>query len=503
MLSWIHHRRLRTKKRAIGIDITPHCIRALQITEQAGQLTIEKVFSAPTQRHSDAPSSVLQQLTEHGGFDWHAEVAIAMPHNAVFYREVETDSSISEPLQQTDMSGLDNNFPIPPDQIIAQTCNEQEQADGASSQLVAATDRDSVQERLDRLSGLQIAPNLVESEIFAVRAAALANYPSMRLGRYVIVYVDQSHLSLLVLEDSKVLVVRNTPITVRTKRQADISREQKEAEFISHEVRMTWQRIFEDGIDNNTEVVIATEHSFSKGLVAFVEGELRCPTKRLEPCGRIQYLPGVEVGCEMVIAEGLAIRMLAPDRVAGVNFLEGRQGEHDAPVNLRKEASFCGALLLAILTVWIIGLVTELSSLESQYSSVKADIKQTFRQLAPEENNIVNPVVQLTQRIEALEQEQLRFSQYRLGNSPLTVLHGLSTSRPPSSHIRLNNLLVAGESVSVQATCSSFDEPYQWQRELERTSEFTGIEIQNPQRDSKTEEIEFKIILKAEKGITL
>ena len=147
--------------------------------------------------------------------------------------------------------------------------------------------------------------------------------------------------------------------------------------------------VFEEGIDNNTEVLIPTEHEFSKGLVAYVEGELRCPTKLLDPCARIQYLTGLDVGCEMVIAEGLAIRMLAPDRVAGINFLEGRQSKDDSPVSLRKEISFCGTLLLAIVIVWIIGLATELSSLESKYSNVKADIEQAFRQLAPEENNII------------------------------------------------------------------------------------------------------------------
>ena len=499
MLSWIHHKGLGTKKRAIGIDVTPYCIRALQITEQAGQLTIEKVFSVPAQRQSDTPSSVLQQLTEHCGFDCRAPVAVAMPYNTVFYREVETDSLVSEPLLQPDMSGLDNNFPIPMDQMIAQTCNEQPPSDGTSSQLVAATDRDSVQQRLDHLSDLHIAPNLVESEIFAVRAAALANYPGLRSGRHVIVYVDQCHLSLIVSEDNKVLLVRNTPITLRTKRQADISRELKEAEFISHEVRMTWQRSFEDKIDNNAKVLISTEHEFSKGLVAYVEGELRCPTKLLDPCCHIQCVPGLDVGCEMVIAEGLAIRMLAPDRIAGVNFLEGRQSADDSPVNLRREVSLYGALLLAVVIVWIIGLVTELSSLESKYSSVKADITQAFQQVAPEETNMGVPVVQLTEKIEALERDQQRFSHYRVGISPLTILHGLSTSRSPSSHIRLSNLLIAGDSVTIHATCSSFDEPYQWQQELAKLAIFSEVEIQNPQRDRKADIVAFKVVLTVKK----
>ncbi len=500
MLARIHHRGSKKGRRAIGVDITPYCIRALQMSELAGQLTIESVFSAPTQRHSDTPTSVLQQLTEHYGFDWRAEVAVAMPHNTVFYREVETESPTLDSLQQSDLSGLDNNFPIPMGQMISQTCNEQDPSVGTSLQLVAATDRDSVQQRLDHLSDLQVTPNLMESEIFALRAAALANHPDMRSGRNVIAYIDQCHLSLAVLEDSKILIVRNTPITLRSKRQSDASREHRKAEFVSHEVRMTWQKVFENEIDNYTEVLIATEHRFSTGLIADVEKELRCPTRLLDPCKRIQCSDGLDVGCEMVVAEGLALRMLAPDRVAGINFLEDFQGADDAPISPHREVSICGALLLAILIAWVIGMATELSSLESKYSSVKADIDQAFRQFAPEENNIVNPVVQLTQKIETLEQDQHLFSQYRAGMSPLTILQGISTSRPLSSHIRVNGLSIVGESVTVHATCSSFEESYQWQRQLEKTGSFSEVEILNPQRDSKTTAVKFKIVLKAEKA---
>jgi Tfp pilus assembly PilM family ATPase len=499
MRTWIRHSSTKANRRSIGVDITPYCIRALQIREQADQFYIEKAFSVPTQRHSDTPIAIIRQLTEHHGFDRRLDVAVAMPHNSVFYREVKMDSCRPDQVGQPNSSGLDNHFPIPAAQMIAHTCGENDPSGDSSSQLVAATDRDSVQQRLDHLSELQITPKLIESEIFALRAAALVNYPDMRFGRYVIVYVDQCHLSLAVLEDARVLVVRNTPMTLRTKRQDDTSREQKAAEFISHEVRMTWQKVFEDEVDSNARVLIATEHTFSSSLIAYIEQELSCPTELLDPCKHIQCATDLELGCDMVIAAGLAIRMLGPDRISGVNFLEGHHPIDHAPINLRKEVAVCSTLLLAIGIAWIVGLFVELSSLESRYSSLKADIEQTFRQVAPEEKNIVSPAVQLTQKIKTLEQEQQRFSQYLVGSSPLTVLKRISMSRPSSSTIRVNNLLVAGESASVRAICSSFDEPYQWQRALKKIPGFAQVETQSPQKDGKTGKVSFKIVLSTER----
>ena len=59
----------------------------------------------------------------------------------------------------------------------------------------------------------------------------------------------------------------------------------------------------------------------------------------------------------------------------------------------------------------------------------------------------------------------------------------------------MDNLLIASDSVSIQANCASFDEVYQWQRELERTAGFARVDVQNPQKDSQSETVKFKLVL--------
>ena len=67
-------------KRAIGIDISSHAIRAVQLVKKSDRIYVEKVFGASTRRDSDVPADIVRQLTSRHGFDWRADVAVANRH---------------------------------------------------------------------------------------------------------------------------------------------------------------------------------------------------------------------------------------------------------------------------------------------------------------------------------------------------------------------------------------------------------------------------------------
>ena len=105
-------------KRSIGIDITPSCLCVAQIVHTAGQFNIEKVVKIPTRRNDDSPSEILRTLFKQHGFDRHASIAVSMSSEAVFFRNIETDSAGFEQIRQFDTSILEHNFPIKPDEIM-------------------------------------------------------------------------------------------------------------------------------------------------------------------------------------------------------------------------------------------------------------------------------------------------------------------------------------------------------------------------------------------------
>ena len=111
-------------RRAIGIDIGLHHIRAVQMARDGDRWVIERTYASPMRRSSDLPEDALRTLSSHHGFDWRADVALAMPSGSVFYRDLTVQTQVLEAIRQGDSSALAESLPIPTDQMIAQICSQ-------------------------------------------------------------------------------------------------------------------------------------------------------------------------------------------------------------------------------------------------------------------------------------------------------------------------------------------------------------------------------------------
>jgi len=196
------------------------------------------------------------------------------------------------------------------------------------------------------------------------------------------------------------------------------------------------------------------------------------------------------------VAEGLALRKLLPQQTGGVNFLGTHSVAGKAHLSIRKELATCAGLLAVIATIWIGGLFLQMSRLESEYDAVKTQIQDIFRETLPEEKNIVNPLAQLQQKLDAWRGDSSVLASFQPGQmTPLDILSTLSTHQPPGRDLRLNDLLIAGNSVRVTGHCKSFSTLSEWQRTLERIPGFDIVDVANPKKDAKTGQVHFTLSL--------
>ena len=177
-------------KKCIGIDIGRSYLRAVQIMRTGDELCIEKVFSTPTRRSQDSPPEILRQLSDKHGFDGRADIAITMPHDTVFFRNLETDFAGLQQNHRLPESALEYNFPIEPDNTVAQVCSWRRLPGDKYSALTAAAARTSLNERLNILAEAKMHPNLVEAAIFAVHSTVAVNHPEIETGQAIIAYID-------------------------------------------------------------------------------------------------------------------------------------------------------------------------------------------------------------------------------------------------------------------------------------------------------------------------
>jgi len=478
-------------KRAIGIDIAAQAVRAVQMVRKDNHVTMEKSAIYPTKRTTDHLTDILLGLTTQSGFDWRADVAAALDFNTVFYRDFKNADPQWEPLLRHDPEIISHCFPFAQNNADVQLCHCPAAGGPEDTVLLCATARDAIEARLDALNLARLAPRLLDADIFAVTTSALINYPILGQGRNLVIYVDAHHLVLAVLDERQVVAVRQSPLDLRMQRQGD-TYERFVAELISEEARLTWHKAFHHDLDERPQVAVAVGCAFSEELARVITLRLGCPAFLVEPGQRIEAAPDLEPDNQLIAAQGLALRLLLPEQSLGVNFNQNRKYTRTTGT-FRKELTWCGSLLAAIVLVWVIGLFTELSSLESSYAQVKARLEETFRQTLPEETACINPVAQLQQKIDACERRRATAGLPADGCSPLQLLQHISESRPLQAGIVLQDVQISGSIIRITAVTDSFEQPYQWQHELQKMPVFADARIVNPKKDPKNRQVSFTL----------
>jgi len=487
-------------KRCIGIDIGFSHLCAVQIARTEDELCIEKVFSAQTRRSKDSPQEILRSLVSRHGFDRRADVAVSMPNDAVFYRNLETDFAGLEQIRRLPKSALENNIPIQTDEIVAQECSQRELPNEKYAVLTAAVSKTSLRERLNILAGAKIQPNLVEAEIFAIHSTIATNHPEIATGKAIITYLDDLYLTLAIIENNNILVVRNIPIVSRNENNTDSAQEQV-AEVLLHEIPVTWQKVFDADIEQGTNIYMATGGDVSVDFAAAITDNLRCQTVIVEPYARLKCLPEHNGDASICVAEGLALRALEPDKTAGINFLKAENADTKPTLDLKKEIIICVTLVAAIIVVSFVGLFVSLLRLEAKYGNIKNEMRDIFQRTLPEETQIVNPLVQLEQKLESFRKDYQVFASFFPTNlSPPKVLHEITTNTPSENNIRINDLLITTESVRLQGTCDSFDSVYQWQQLLQQNPGFTLVDVRDVQKKPGSNTIQFNVLISLDRS---
>ncbi|MBC8473053.1 MAG: hypothetical protein H8D56_26625 [Planctomycetes bacterium] len=482
-------------KRCIGIDIGPFYLCAVQVVRTDEEFCIEKVFGTQIRRSTDSPEEMLKLFFNRYGFDKRADVAISMPHDAVFFRNLETDAEGLEKIRERNWSALEHNFPVGADEIVAQVYSYHPIPNGKYSVLTAASARQSLQERLNIFTEAKMHPGLVEAPIFAVHSTVAVNYPEIMTGQAIIAYIDECYLTLAVTRSDDILAVRRFPII--TESDSDIkSVQERIAQVISREARVTWRKVFGADIERDTQIYLITTGKSSDHLVEKIEENLHSKTTIVDCYATVENLSRHMMEIPVCVAEGLALRILAPEKTKGINFLEACKTDAASALNLRKEFVFCATLMCLIAVFLLVGLFTRLSHLEAAYARIKNETTEIFQATLPQEKNIVNPLLQLEQKIESFRRDSRLFASLSdSGLSPLDALYKISANGPLRENIKVVDILIAADTVRINGTCDSFEPVYQWQQLLQEDPGFTFVDVKDIQKQSKSGVVHFTMLL--------
>ena len=231
----------------------------------------------------------------------------------------------------------------------------------------------------------------------------------------------------------------------------------------------------------------------SADLKEAIEENLHCQTVVVNPYARVLLKHVGRPRVDISVAEGLALRTLAPEYTSGINFLEADSLNVKSATSFKKELSICAVLVAAIAAVSLIGLFMRVSQLETEYARVKNEIRESFKTALPQEKNIVNPLAQLGEKLQSLKQDYTLFGPVS-GAEPLEVLRAVTANTPADMNISFDDMLITTESVRLTGTSESFESVYNWQRLLQDAPQFSSVDVGSPQREPDGELIRFTVL---------
>ena len=466
---------------------------AVQVARTEGHFEIEKVFCAKTRRSTDSRPEILRSLTEQHGFDKRADVAVSIATEGVFFRNFETDAAGLKTVGGTGGIDLEHSFPIPSAELVAQTCSKRRLPHRRYSLLMAATAATSVRRRLSALAAAKVHPQLLDAPICAVCSTAAANHPEITRGSAIVACLDESSLTLAVLQNMNILMVRNIRVSAG---RAEGSPDQVDsAELIVNEAQLTWERVFDAEITSDDVFYLANENAATDSLAECIEQNLVCRLVRIDPYARVKDSAAYSGYAPIHIAEGLALRLLVPEMTTGVNFLDTDKVDAEPGFNLRKELLTCGVLAGLTIVVSLVGLFGRLAGLERRYGQIRKETEEVFWAAVPDETKIVDPLAQVQQKLAAMRANETLFgyiSDSPVG--PLDVLEAVTQSAPRQANINIESMQIMSDSVRLTGTAQSFDQVYDWQRRLQQNPQFVSLDAQPVRNESASGVVDFTLL---------
>jgi hypothetical protein len=479
-------------KRCIGIDIGPSHLRAVQVARTPEGLFMEKAFGMQTRRSTDSVPTILRSLVSEHGFERRAEVAVSMPSHTVVFAAIRTDAAGLQEVCAGQTLALRDDLPIPVEDAVVRICSTRALPDGTYGVLVAATTGETLREQLQLFQQAHMDPAVVDASIVAACTTLMLNHPELAETTGWILCVDESMVTLAVVQEGDILIVRNIPVPSDPGAESPVD---QVVEVIDREVEITWRKLFGTEPDKELCVFLISAPDTAERLCAALQERIECRIVIANPYANVGRLAG-GLDFPVCVAEGLALRALAdgPTDEDDNDFLAAYNARTQPGRNIRKELIACAALLALTAIIWFAGLFVQLSTLESQHARLKQQIHNAFRQALPEEKNIVNPLAQLQQKLDAFQQEYTMTSSFRPGRfSPLEIMHMLTVHTPREGNLKFRDLLITGDSVQATGSCDSFTVLADWQRLLGQMPGFDTIEIQDQKKDARTGQVLFTV----------
>ncbi len=485
-------------KRSIGIDINRDKISIVQLCYMGGKFSLERASvreipqgdSLEEKSTVDIKSLINSILTEED-FDMSAKVTITAPSDRVFFQNFRMDLSVDENVQQLIKYELEDDFPIPFDELVVGICGSRELKGDDREYLVGAINRLDLHSRINTIKQAQLKCSTVTADVCALHTIASVSCNLIDDGLSVVIHSDNSRIILVISVNGRLVCARH----FNSQNEAGDEKTLTSIQVLTREIEMTLRAIFGLHADTKLKVYISSNNELLDDLSVRLPEAINCEVVTFNPFQKIDCSEQQRPNTNLVIASGLAL--IGTDEIPEVlNFLAIDALNSDQTEEIKKGLLIAGFLVFIIGTLLVAKLFYERSKLEYQHRLIKKQIREVFVQTLPEERKIVNEFAQMNEQLQTVQTE---YSTLAAGLSdrvlPLKILQVISEKIIAGQNIHINDISMAPESVRLLGAAASFESVDNFMSALRQVSEFNKVEVRSIDVDPQSSGVRFTLLI--------
>jgi Tfp pilus assembly protein PilN len=452
--------------RSLGIDIGPTTARAVQLVRVGRQMHLEQIchveWGETEADGTEGPAeagNVVSDLVRKGSLRTRVATAVNAPGDRVFFLRHVTDLPQLGQVRRVLPFELEDDLPLPVDEVVVDVESVQELGEGRRSLLVAAAARNAVRDRADLLAQAGLRCDVVTADVPALLASVLASHPEARSGSLVVVMVRDGEVRLGIAQDGALVAARG--LSAPRSAQSDGAMPEMPAVLaraVEREIQISWRDTFGGSVAAGARVVVGGEPGPVEELVVYLSDELPCRVVPLDLSKSIHCFAGGRLPPDFAVAAGLASRAAAGKR-NGLNFLAADEREADRAAAMRRGLATFAALLFAVVAVWVADVFLRLGAAERRNEEVEREVSQVLTETVPDAAAVPGleaKAAVMEERLGALQREHLAFASVAgEGLSPLRVLYEISARIPGEIEVEVVGLTMDARLVTIRGKTDS------------------------------------------------
>jgi len=493
----------------LGIDIDNDSVTAVQVEGGLRGYNIvgcDRVMIEEAGGLDEALKALSEQV------DLRADACISsIPGEHISYRNLRMPFRDTRKIRQTIAFELETMVPFPIENLTVDftIINQSDQ----SEILAASVSREYLSEYLTHLKDHGIDPDILD-----IRGVPMVFWLLRQEGipdNGLLLEIGLKRSTMLLYLNRRIGLIRALPFSdglmAQTMSHSSSAAETQSAEQIESRFSIFCTDVHNTlhtfGYQSNREVMpekvfVTGSGSLYPDTESLLERFLDIPVERINVIKDRRVHMGEDVALRWnpgIMDNALALAIRDNKQGLGFNFRRDEFEIRKRYFTLKKEIRKAAVFLLVILSLLTADLGVDYYFLKKRYRMLNKQITGIFRQTLPDVKRIVDPVQQMTLKINEIKKSALSLPGIRGDRKALDLLRDISLKIPGSLDVKVTRMTVEPEIVRIKGETDTFNTVDAIKKGLEPSEYFNTVTISSANLDRSGKRVQFEIKLQRAK----